>query len=462
MEVEDRDSLSISSSSSDELTTTLAPIGLGKRNRNLNSPRRSQQQAPKRLYPLALEKKITEGVEALKAALALNALATRNNQDVQNLIKELQKPNTFGFEVPTTTTSSSSSPTPSKEIQEIQQALKGLTTTVERLVDSTPLNREKPISKPTQKPSYAQAAKSGITIPKQTQNQQPSNRVKQAAPKLPTPTKVARKEEQDKRQLILVTTRKDFQIDAVQQRNRINTILKPVSNNQNVVVLVEKTTKGNITLTTTKDFDSDFLIRHQDLWQSVITQPCDRVQKKEKWAQIVAHGVPRDSDLVGSQENLKAEIESFNDIKIRGLPRWISPRNSTKRAGSIVFTVENQQIQDKILATKEIYVAGRRAKLARYIDIPPRAQCPICLGFGHAKEICRKLPKCKYCLGEHPTKEHTSCTGCNLVGKACKHQTIQCTNCNENHQADNKSCSAYKAVLGRARPSTTTTTPSLI
>ena len=48
-----------------------------------------------------------------------------------------------------------------------------------------------------------------------------NNRLEQAAPKLSKPAKIARKEEQERRQLILVTTRKDLHINPVEQRDRI-------------------------------------------------------------------------------------------------------------------------------------------------------------------------------------------------------------------------------------------------
>ena len=45
------------------------------------------------------------------------------------------------------------------------------------------------------------------------------------------------------------------------------------------------------------------------------------MQKKEQWAQIVAHGVLLDPILLDSPQILCEEIKTFNNITVKGKPR---------------------------------------------------------------------------------------------------------------------------------------------
>jgi len=63
---------------------------------------------------------------------------------------------------------------------------------------------------------------------------------------------------------------------------------------------------------------------------------------------VVKHGVPITPFLGLEGSKLpKKEIETFNPIRIQGLPRWILSRekrhNPQTRFGSIVFTIENKE-----------------------------------------------------------------------------------------------------------------------
>ena len=80
-------------------------------------------------------------------------------------------------------------------------------------------------------------------------------------------------------------------------------------------------------------------------------------QKLEPWIQIIAHGVPTLPFLgEGGSKLLKEEIETFNPIGIRGLPRWILSSirryNLQTRFGSIVFTIENEEKDKKSLSKR--------------------------------------------------------------------------------------------------------------
>jgi len=68
----------------------------------------------------------------------------------------------------------------------------------------------------------------------------------------------------------------------------------------------------------------------------------------------MAHRVPTLPFLGdGGSKLLKEEIETFNPLRIQGLPRWIlssiKRHNPQTRFGSIVFTIENKEKRREIL-----------------------------------------------------------------------------------------------------------------
>ena len=81
--------------------------------------------------------------------------------------------------------------------------------------------------------------------------------------------------------------------------------------------------RKNLILTTTDEYDADFLLQHSNLWQHTVLVHCEKMQKKEQWTQIVAHGVPLDPILLDSPHILCEEIETFNNIIVKGKPRWM-------------------------------------------------------------------------------------------------------------------------------------------
>jgi len=81
------------------------------------------------------------------------------------------------------------------------------------------------------------------------------------------PTKKEERENFQKRQLVLFTD-KEHIISPLETRNKINTsfkeklsILKPV-----LASITKSQRKQNIVLTTTKEFNSNFLLQHKDIW----------------------------------------------------------------------------------------------------------------------------------------------------------------------------------------------------
>ena len=83
--------------------------------------------------------------------------------------------------------------------------------------------------------------------------------------------------------------------------------------------------KQNILLTTTEEYDAEFLVKHKEIWSNCFS--FKREQKLEPWAQVVAYSVPISLFLgEGGSKLLNEEIKTFNPIKIQRLPKWISSR----------------------------------------------------------------------------------------------------------------------------------------
>jgi len=139
--------------------------------------------------------------------------------------------------------------------------------------------------------------------------------------------------------------------------------------------------KQNILLTTTEEYNVDFLVKYKDIWHNCFT--FQREQKLEPWVQVIAHGVPTLPFLEeGGSKLLKEEIETFNPIRIQGLPRWISSsvkrHDPQTRFSSIVFTIENEEKRQEILKQKEILIAGTATKVVKYLEVSPTTQCTSC------------------------------------------------------------------------------------
>jgi hypothetical protein len=205
--------------------------------------------------------------------------------------------------------------------------------------------------------------------------------------------------------------------------------------------------KQNILLTTTEEYNADFLVKYKDIWHNCFT--FQREQKLEPWVQVIAHGVPTLPFLgEGGSKLLKEEIETFNPIRIQGLPRWISSRvkrhDPQTRFGSIVFTIENEEKRQEIFKQKEILIAGTATKVVKYLEVSPTTQCTSCQKFGHIGDRC-STRACRFCAAAHLSKDH-SCSTCTITGKPCKHTTPLCINCKESHFANSKDCETLKAA----------------
>jgi len=258
-----------------------------------------------------------------------------------------------------------------------------------------------------------------------------------------------KKKQLQERKLVLITDEKDQPLDIFSIRNKVNQLfaLKLQVKRPVLASIARTKAKQNILLTTTEEYNADFLVKYKEIWHNCFT--FQREQKLEPWVQVIAHGVPTLPFLgEGGSKLLKEEIETFNPIGIQGLPRWISSsvkrHDPQTRFGSIVFTVENEEKRQEILRQKEILIAGTATKVVKYLEVSPTTQCTSCQKFGHIGDRC-STKACRFCAVAHLSKDH-SCSTCIITGKPCKHTTPLCINCKEKHFANSKDCEVLKAA----------------
>ena len=173
-------------------------------------------------------------------------------------------------------------------------------------------------------------------------------------------------------------------VDPLAQRNAINAALRAVSNSAAVVASVRLTARKNLILTTTAQFSADFLLQHTDIWKSAVHVTCKGMQNGEEWIQVIAHKVYMHDAFLASTAELKAEIETFNNVAIQGNLRWLAKRERLENAhllpldqryASIVFRVSSEEERQRLLAQRQLSIAGRLVYLAKYHDISLRTQC---------------------------------------------------------------------------------------
>lgn len=260
------------------------------------------------------------------------------------------------------------------------------------------------------------------------------------------------KKDTKKRELVLLVdeanTAEAEKVDPLAQRNAINAALKIVSNTAVVVKNVRLTARKNIILTTTEEFSADFLLQHKDTWKSAVQVTCKGMETQEEWIRVVAHKVYMHEAFLSSPAELKVEIETFNDVVIQGNPKWLAKREKLdnahllppdQRYASIVFVVSSEEERQRLLARKQLSIAGRTVFLAKYYNTSPRTQCQSCFKLGHNREMCRNKG-CKLCVEPHFTKDHPSCAECTTTGRLCPHQKPCCINCQGEHIATSYRC----------------------
>ncbi|PMD65267.1 uncharacterized protein K444DRAFT_499792, partial [Hyaloscypha bicolor E] len=182
---------------------------------------------------------------------------------------------------------------------------------------------------------------------------------------------------------------------AISTRNSLNTAFRSKGIKGLVISIVSLSSKGNIIVNTTPEFNSDFLVQNIEIIKGVLPL-VKSIQKGEPWYKVIIHGIPIRED------------------------------SGLQRAGSVVVAFPTE-IQANRAIKNRLLIAGISAKVVKYHTISSTAQCTRCAGYGHLDSICKREPKCLLCGESHVTENHF-CSICKKKGKKCPHVITKCSN----------------------------------
>jgi predicted Zn-ribbon and HTH transcriptional regulator len=156
-------------------------------------------------------------------------------------------------------------------------------------------------------------------------------------------------------------------------------------------------------------------------------------------------------EIFGQEEGLdllEEEIRIFNGLNPIIKPNWLSSieNRKIKKHASAIISFETKAEAEKAIRNR-LHIAGISMRTVKYTPTRPN-QCKRCQGFDHSEYSCNKDYKCSICAKNHPTRLHP-CSICKTKGEICPHTITQCINCQKDHQATDKTCEKFQALLGK-------------
>ena len=191
-----------------------------------------------------------------------------------------------------------------------------------------------------------------------------------------------------------------------------------------------------------------------------MTNAFNGYKKDEKWAKVIAHGVPAYA-FGEDMDALHQEITKYNnDIQLAAHPRWLTKKEARegKLHSSVLLSFKTKQDADQVIKTG-LLIGAVQTRCAAYRDTQPTSQCNACQGYGHHSTVCRKKIRCQLCAGEHNTRLHT-CTTCQTTGKPCSHTVFKCANCQGPHRANTATCQTLIDISKASKDTKTTPNPA--
>ena len=160
-----------------------------------------------------------------------------------------------------------------------------------------------------------------------------------------------------------------------------------------LAAIVKSYKQKNIVLMTMSNYNADFLIQHQNIWQKSF-KFAGLLQDKT-WHKIVAHGIPTEIfNFSKGLDLLKEEIKIFNGIDPVAV-NWLSSSQNReqKKHASIVIAFDNKASAQKALKN-QLLIAGITAKTAIFEEKEATKQCLKCQKFGHITSSCKNIVVC--------------------------------------------------------------------
>jgi hypothetical protein len=216
-----------------------------------------------------------------------------------------------------------------------------------------------------------------------------------------------------------------------------------------IVATISRTLGKNIVVTTTPEFSADFLLEKQAIWEHIV--PFKLAQKDEPWHKVILHGIPiLDFNTPEGMDLVVDEIQTFNKgFTPIGTPYWLTSldKRQNQRAGAVVVAFATEEEATRAIRNR-LYIAGISVRVEKLYSTAPTTQCQNCQGFGHLDSYCKRTPICKLCAGNHATKQHF-CNTCQAKGTSCPHLEPKCSNCQQAHTANTRSCEVLLAIRNK-------------
>ena len=150
-----------------------------------------------------------------------------------------------------------------------------------------------------------------------------------------------------------------------------------------------------------------------------------------------------------AMETCKLEFGANNPgVNVLSRPRFVGSlaglHGKKATMGSLVFGVEKNEAAQKLANTNRANFCGVSKECREWTPDLYLAYCDRCLEPQHIARMCKNPKRCKYCWGEHYSKDHICpSTGCQAPGWCVKHGIRQCINCEaHSHYAGAKGCPA--------------------
>src|SRR5438034_7085069 len=257
-------------------------------------------------------------------------------------------------------------------------------------------------------------------------------------------TKSAAASYREKRLILLES--KNQEIDSMKIRNQINQELekqlKLAANKPVLAAITKSQIQQNIVLTTTDNYNADFLIQHEKIWSKFFKYAI--THKDFVWHKIVAHGIPTDIfNCSKGLDLLKQEIEIYNNMHPIAV-NWLSTSQNRqeKMHASAVIAFDSEEAVQKALK-KRLLIADISIKTAVF-EAKDSKQCLKCQKLDHVTIACKNKTVCQFCSLNHSTRLHI-CKICEVVKSICIHTALKCDNCADNHAANSKECTLFAA-----------------
>src|SRR2546421_167307 len=190
------------------------------------------------------------------------------------------------------------------------------------------------------------------------------------------------------------------------------------------------------------DFSADFLLQKKAVWEDIFSNVAQKIEKDTHWSKVVIHGVPiRPFSMDEGLSLLKDEIEIFNPgLKLLKNPIWISSQENRQanRHASILIAVENAK-QAELAIEKRLCIAGNWLIAEKCKENRSQIQCQNCQKYNHSTRNCLAQSICQICAKQHKTSQHR-CNICEVYGQICPHSILKCSNCGEDHKANDNTC----------------------